>query len=441
MSGSLSFTPATLQPYSAAHGQTPHRCHARPAPLPEPRRSGGLDRFFQITERGSTVQPEVRGGLVTFFTMAYIVVLNPLIIGTQQDGTGQFLGGGDIGKPSRWSPRHRARRRRHDDPHGRRRELPARARDRPRAQRVRGVRHRQAARDDLGRRHGPRRHRGRDHPRAGADRVPARRCSARSRPSSRPRSPSASACSSRSSASSTPASSAAPAPARSRSSSASAASSPAGRLLVFVVGLLAIIAMLVRKVKGAILIGIVGATVLAIIVEAIAKIGRQSDADGQARQPGRLGPQRPGLPDQRRRRPRLRAARPVQPARLVRARSAFVAALLLVFTLLLADFFDTMGTMVAIGAEAGLLDEDGNPPNTQRDPARRLGRRGRRWRRRPRRNTSYIESAVRRRRGRPHRPGLGRHRRAVPARRRSSRRWSRSSPTRRPRRRWSSSAS
>ena len=28
--------------------------------------------------------------------MAYIVVLNPLIIGTQQDGTGQFLGGGDI---------------------------------------------------------------------------------------------------------------------------------------------------------------------------------------------------------------------------------------------------------------------------------------------------------------------------------------------------------
>ena len=43
-----------------------------------------------------------------------------------------------------------------------------------------------------------------------------------------------------------------------------------------------------------------------------------------------------------------------------------VAAILLVFTLLLADFFDTMGTMTAIGAEAGLLDEDGVPPNTQR---------------------------------------------------------------------------
>ena len=33
---------------------------------------------------------------------------------------------------------------------------------------------------------------------------------------------------------------------------------------------------------------------------------------------------------------------------------------------MLADFFDTMGTMTAIGAEAGLLDEEGVPPNTQR---------------------------------------------------------------------------
>ena len=35
-------------------------------------------------------------------------------------------------------------------------------------------------------------------------------------------------------------------------------------------------------------------------------------------------------------------------------------------SLLLADFFDTMGTMTAIGAEAGLLDEEGTPPNTQK---------------------------------------------------------------------------
>ena len=43
-----------------------------------------------------------------------------------------------------------------------------------------------------------------------------------------------------------------------------------------------------------------------------------------------------------------------------------VSAALLIFTLMLADFFDTMGTMTAIGAEANLLDEDGMPPNTER---------------------------------------------------------------------------
>ncbi|MFV2145205.1 NCS2 family permease [Isoptericola sp. G70] len=57
--------------------------------------SSAIDRFFKITERGSTVGREVRGGLVTFFAMSYIIVLNPLIIGTVPDGTGAFLGGGD----------------------------------------------------------------------------------------------------------------------------------------------------------------------------------------------------------------------------------------------------------------------------------------------------------------------------------------------------------
>ena len=47
-----------------------------------------LDRFFEITERGSTLGREVRGGIVTFVTMAYIVVLNPIILtsGTDIDG-------------------------------------------------------------------------------------------------------------------------------------------------------------------------------------------------------------------------------------------------------------------------------------------------------------------------------------------------------------------
>jgi len=52
-----------------------------------------LDTFFKISERGSTIGREVRGGFVTFFTMAYIVALNPLIIGLAKDGDGKFLGG------------------------------------------------------------------------------------------------------------------------------------------------------------------------------------------------------------------------------------------------------------------------------------------------------------------------------------------------------------
>src|SRR3546814_11064551 len=57
-------------------------------------RSSGLDSFFKISERGSTVGREIRGGLVTFLTMAYIIVLNPLILGFVPDSEGQFPGGG-----------------------------------------------------------------------------------------------------------------------------------------------------------------------------------------------------------------------------------------------------------------------------------------------------------------------------------------------------------
>ncbi|MFV0131851.1 NCS2 family permease [Streptomyces sp. HMX87] len=40
-----------------------------------------LDRYFDITHRGSTVAREVRGGITTFMAMAYIVLLNPILLG------------------------------------------------------------------------------------------------------------------------------------------------------------------------------------------------------------------------------------------------------------------------------------------------------------------------------------------------------------------------
>src|SRR5690625_2518912 len=66
-----------------------------PAPARAHSRSW-IDRRFQITERGSTVGREIRGGLVSFFAMSYILVLNPLIMSTP-DSTGAFLGGGTDG--------------------------------------------------------------------------------------------------------------------------------------------------------------------------------------------------------------------------------------------------------------------------------------------------------------------------------------------------------
>lgn len=55
--------------------------------------TSAFDRWFELSARGSTYSREVRGGFVTFFTMAYIVVLNPLIIGTAKDMNGDYVGG------------------------------------------------------------------------------------------------------------------------------------------------------------------------------------------------------------------------------------------------------------------------------------------------------------------------------------------------------------
>jgi AGZA family xanthine/uracil permease-like MFS transporter len=71
---------------------------------PEPGRKGasmatrtqagnaGLDRYFHISERGSTVRTEIIAGLATFLTMSYIIFINPSIIGGLPDHQGTTLG-------------------------------------------------------------------------------------------------------------------------------------------------------------------------------------------------------------------------------------------------------------------------------------------------------------------------------------------------------------
>jgi adenine/guanine/hypoxanthine permease len=49
---------------------------------------GALERYFHVRARGSSVAAEVRGGVTTFIVMAYILVVNPVILSTLTRGQG-----------------------------------------------------------------------------------------------------------------------------------------------------------------------------------------------------------------------------------------------------------------------------------------------------------------------------------------------------------------
>ncbi|MFD9329658.1 NCS2 family permease [Streptomyces sp. NPDC060065] len=74
---------------AATKAPTPEQPEPRPA-------QGALDRYFKISERGSTLPREIRGGFATFFAMAYIIVLNPIILGSAKDMYGHQLDNGQL---------------------------------------------------------------------------------------------------------------------------------------------------------------------------------------------------------------------------------------------------------------------------------------------------------------------------------------------------------
>ena len=317
----------------------------------------GVDGFFKITERGSTVAREVRGGLVTFFTMAYIIVLNPIILGFAQDAEGNFLGGGTESG-----------------------NLAAIAAGTALVAGVMTILMGVMANYPLALATG-----------LGLNAfvafaiasqmtwadamglvvleglvilvlvltgfreavfhaVPAQLKIAISvgiglfialigfvdagfvRRTDAP-----------------------PVPVQ---------LGPSGALegwpvFVFAVGLALVVALWVLRVKGAILISILVTTVLAIIVEAIGGFGSSQDS------PTGWYLNVPVWPDTIVDVPDFATLGEFSLLGSFES-VGVISALLLVFTLMLADFFDTMGTMTAIGAEAGLLDADGTPPHTQR---------------------------------------------------------------------------
>ncbi|MEV6769221.1 NCS2 family permease [Nocardia sp. NPDC051030] len=62
-----------------------------PATTLAPGKPPVLDRFFRISERRSTVSREIRGGITTFVAMAYVILLVPLILGGVTDIDGNHL--------------------------------------------------------------------------------------------------------------------------------------------------------------------------------------------------------------------------------------------------------------------------------------------------------------------------------------------------------------
>ncbi len=326
--------------------------------------ASGLDRYFSITQRGSSVQRELRGGLTTFFTMAYIVVLNPLIIGTVKDSGGHFLGGsadsaiprvaaatafvaavmtllmGIVGRYpfalatglglNAFVAFSLASQMSWQDAMGLVvlegvvitvlvltgvrgaifRAIPAELKT--------------AISVGIGlfiaiigfvdagfvRRI----------PDAAGTTVPVQLGST-------------------------------------------------GQLrgwptVVFVVGLLIMIVLVVRKVKGALLIGIIVTTVFAIIIQQVFDVGGAFTAAGKPNPTG-FSLNVPRIPDSFASLPDLHLLGRFSLLGGFKAVGG-VAAVLFVFTLMLADFFDTMGTVVGVGAEAGLLDDEGQLPGADR---------------------------------------------------------------------------
>ncbi|HEX2293997.1 MAG TPA: NCS2 family permease [Actinomycetota bacterium] len=125
---------------------------------------------------------------------------------------------------------------------------------------------------------------------------------------------------------------------------------------VFVIGLLITIFLFIRRVRGALLIGILSTTVVAVIVNELFLDGAGFGLEGE----------------------KAKLATPFDfPSgsdfALIGdfsfgffAEMGVIAAVLAIFTIMLSDFFDTMGTAVGLGREAGLLDREGRLPDVDK---------------------------------------------------------------------------
>ncbi|HEY2765094.1 MAG TPA: NCS2 family permease, partial [Pseudonocardiaceae bacterium] len=124
---------------------------------------------------------------------------------------------------------------------------------------------------------------------------------------------------------------------------------------VFVVGLLITVALVARRVRGAILLGVLATAVLAIIVEAVVHAGPSKGTNPHGWSLGY-----PAVPDQVFDLPDLSLLGQFSFGAFLHV--PILTVVLLVFTLVLTDFFDSIGTITGLGKEAGLIGPDGTLP-------------------------------------------------------------------------------
>jgi AGZA family xanthine/uracil permease-like MFS transporter len=124
-------------------------------------------------------------------------------------------------------------------------------------------------------------------------------------------------------------------------------------VFIFIIGLLLIIWLFLRNLRGALLIGIIATTVLAVIVN-------EAFLDGQGFGTAANFANPIDFPD-------------ADNFSLIGdfsfgffAEMGVIAAILAVFTLMLSDFFDTMGTAVGLGREMGAIDANGRLPDVDK---------------------------------------------------------------------------
>ena len=300
-----------------------------------------LDRYFEVSGRGSTIATEVRAGAATFLTMAYILFVNPQILGSVAApggvklpfdqvltvtalvaglatlamgvfgrypfalaaglGINAFVAFSLVGADrSELAGRDGRRRRRGPDHHpARARRLPRGGdqRDPTRPQTRDRHRHRPLHHDHRARRRGHR-HQGHRHGRG-----------------------------------------------------PSAPKLNTWPIAIFVFGLFGTYALVARRVPGALLFGILGTTLLATIVNEIKD--KKVFPNGTATWPSKIV----ATPD----------------FGLVGNFSlhffsalGFWSAVAIVIAVLLSDFFDTAGTVLGLGRRAGLVTQDGRLPGMRR---------------------------------------------------------------------------